>query len=792
MRLTLRTMLAYLDGILDAEDSEDIGKKIEESPFASDLIHRIRDLLRRPSVSVPDMVSQEPSLGPNAVAEYLDNTLPPNRVTEFEKICLESDIHLAEVAACHQILTLVLGEPAEIDPASRQRIYDIPAKTAATAMPYASDSEAEIVLPPPLPSFSTSSLDTDADRKPRPKPTIPDYLREPSKKYRWVSLASAGIVAACILIVLLMALGQFEPGTPLGNVLVSIGLVHDNKQIASDTTKESTKSTPQTSQIESTSPNKAMSVETTPDAKSTPTTPPVAKDSTVPEPAADSGKQADIKQPDAPPVEPVIKTESPPAAEISAAPPEKTTGTGTAASIPQPDTKPEPAATPTTTDNKVPKPDTTSAKDIVATTEKSTTVEPPGTAEVSGSPKTPDDKTTPPSERLGRCMSEDQLLLKSSGKTSDWLRVANKELLTTQQQLLALPAYRPEITLTSVNLSMLGGTELELLPSNEKDPAGLKIRFGRIVTMPVANAGSKLRIVIGERSGTITFDDPEAVVALEVRRIHAPGANPETEPARIRSEFFITTGHVLWDEKDQKTLELSGPARFVIENQSPPILGTSKDFPKWITTEPIGFLERRASDTMAQEMLSKPPSHPAQRSLLELAEQHRQKEVRWLAVKALGYLGYFDTMIVVLDDPAFKLEWSENYINPLREAIACDPPAAAAIRKALENRYPQIAADLYRMLWAYSDNDLASGEDEKLVEFLDNDSLAMRVLSSWNLTEITGIAGTFYKPEQTAAKRQQPIQRWKERLKAKEIRVKPADEKVGNTPRENSSTPGNE
>ena len=125
MRLTLRTLLAYLDDTLPPAEARQIGLKVAENPPAQELVDRIRRVTRRRGLATPPTGNEGSPSDPNTVAEFLSDALPSDQVASFEKTCLDSDVHLAEVAACHQILTLVLSEQVRVPPTARKRMYQL-------------------------------------------------------------------------------------------------------------------------------------------------------------------------------------------------------------------------------------------------------------------------------------------------------------------------------------------------------------------------------------------------------------------------------------------------------------------------------------------------------------------------------------------------------------------------------------------------------------------------------------------------------------------------------------------
>lgn len=183
MKLTLRTLLAYLDDVLEPNEAREIGQKISQSKEAADLVNQIRESMRRRRIGTPELAGPGSGPDPNIVSEYLENVLLPNQVVEYEQLCRRSDMHLAEVAACHKILTMVMGQPIDVSDELRERMYALGAPKEV--QPFAETSKAIPVMANGMAS----------PQSPVPSDGLPEYLTQGRKSGRLWTVLTILIVA---------------------------------------------------------------------------------------------------------------------------------------------------------------------------------------------------------------------------------------------------------------------------------------------------------------------------------------------------------------------------------------------------------------------------------------------------------------------------------------------------------------------------------------------------------------------------------------------------------------------
>jgi hypothetical protein len=291
MRLTLRTLLAYLDGILEKRDADELAEKIQESEFATKQVHRIRDVTKRIRLGAPKVLGQGTGLDPNTVADYLDNTLPAERAPDFEKVCLESDVHLAEVAACHHVLTMVLGEPAEVEPTTRQRMYNLakPGESGIGTIPPPPRKGGDGAPPAGPPELAA----VGAVNTTRRELEVPDYLRQSTGRRFGPLLATVALLAIAAAVALIVGGEDFRRRLGLA------GAPPVSESAQSDTKNPTpVDRSPAPAVIEKVSPTDAAAATQTPKiVEKQPTDDAVSKPAETPEPAEPEPKKEPTPEP---------------------------------------------------------------------------------------------------------------------------------------------------------------------------------------------------------------------------------------------------------------------------------------------------------------------------------------------------------------------------------------------------------------------------------------------------------------------------------------------------------------
>jgi hypothetical protein len=728
MRLTLRTMLAYLDNALlpaDAKvllpaDAEALGKKINESDFASGLVERVKVALKKLRMDAPKVDGKGMGNDANTVAEYLDSSLPQDRVGDFERVCLESDKHLCEVAACHQILTLVLGQPAEVPTNLRDRIY---ALGHPEQMPARHDGAPvgrnDSVKPPPVVRANGQAAPVTVAPL-----EVPEYLRSGRTSSVWplvLTLAATFLIGIGVL----RAIGPFDASHPL------LKLFRGSTQIAAVPPE---KASPTTASNDSKSQAEETNIH--------PSSESAAKESSA---TVETQKQP-ATAPAVSTVTPTVPATAPPAAVASVPP------------VTESATKPADAAVAATVPAAPPSPDPAAiaAAKTAAAAALPQAVRPPPKVEVK-----------PPVE-VGRYTSDGQILAALDPDDGLWYLKPARRALVAGERLAILPTYRPQAALPGVQITFAGEGSVRMQQPVDGGPSRMAVDFGRFVIVPVAAAGEKIALDMAGVKGVATLVDADSSLAIKVARWLPPGADPLTAPGMPVVEIFNLSGRVTWQEAEQEKVEI--PTHFVHiymgidpgENHGP------FQPPEWIDSKSVPPIDRSASLVLAG-LLDANPSKPLILSLQEQATD-RRVEVRSLVARCLALLDEFEPVIHELSDNRQYSFWPTE-VDSLRLALARSPETAAQIKAVLERQRSSDAVDLQRLLSGYSAADLEKGGAAQLVKFLEHEQMDVRVLAFYNLVSITG-EQHLYRPEKPPGQVRGAISSWKERLTSGKIAYK--------------------
>ena len=727
MRLTLRTLLAYMDDLLEPSEAKALGEKVKESPEAQELMERIKDVIRRRRLTAPAVSGPGVDVDANLVAEYLDNTLSPAGVADLEQVCLDSDLHLAEVAACHQILTLVLGEPVGMNPTSRERMYALaptaPVGTATTTVTMAAAPTVPmpVVMKPPAteapvrnPLAPVSAPTTSSVTIPSTAPaafheTIPEYLR-PKSAWR-KSLPYIGVV----LLLAVWGGALFYDPTLMENFFPKAPA-------------------PAVADVEPLTPEDGLDVPA-PDE-------PVTEDAA---PTADGNPE--LTDPEAldPAIEvamvdPVTPETMPP--EASGLDPEPPADAPAAATPDMPETPENPAP-----QVPVAPPVKPAAADKVP--EKVVAVAPV--------------KPLPPKVAVpvAEYVSQEGVVLRYDAERANWYPLPHRAQVYAHDQLAVPEPFSAVWWLGKVRhrATALGPAVLGIGVLNGDIPE-LTLTRGRLILQPAdpRAAGDvplpyEVHLKLPGGNWTVQLMTAETTLGIEVDP-REPDLF-EKAPTHWSARIHLAQGTMRLRGPDEDWRDVNGPESIAL-GQPASDLAAAMTLPSWVLDPKPSTITATNARHVEKEFSVDESAHEALMGLVE----DRRPEISRLAVGCLGLAGDYAILVQTLDRSAHE-EARLEAIRGLRTWLVQTEQAPALLKTELEaSLYPAEAEVVYRLLWGYTDKDARDPQiSAQLVEWLNHDRLAIRELS-WHYIKLYSGRRFDYRADGPIRQRRSAVQQW--------------------------------
>lgn len=686
MRLTLRTLLAYLDDVLSPAETKLMGQKIQESPMAQLLVSRIREVMRRRRLKAPDVFGPEVGIDPNIIGQYLNDTLPAEQYADVERILLASDELLAETAACHQVLTMVT-ETVDLPLEKRERLYALgpvdpnaqliaPNDTAHS--PHSRTPEAITTRSaPPNVRLATAPTHVNDDER---ITTVPDYL----KPAPW---SSKILPVMTVLGLIILCAALIGPGVLNGVRQANVELQRRNNReqpaervAAADLPKPA-------DELSETEPTVNIAANALPkpgelrEEPALPQAPPTTEKDDFEEalPSPDSTAVAAITKPNEMPAE------SPDSDE--------------------PDDKASP-----------PKP-TPLPPEILAEFEV-------------------------------RYTSTDGVIIKSNEKDHSWYMVPQRSDLRPDDLVANLDPFDATLELDKANIraTLVGESIVKFLQPSGVGLQGIGvIGRGKIVLQPLKpdrSTPGRIAIGIGEDIWTLDLMNDETICGLEVMSREATQFNKFHDFYWYQANLYVLSGAVNWTNSAGQVQQIS--QRMVLPI-IPERAATSRPVPINYPSEPIwcDASRRRAQPLRrfsSQFQKSFAADEPVEQTMLSLMKNTPNPKIAELATRCLAAADDFEGLVETLATCGSE-DGRSAAREGLRQWLPMNPNFGPLLKSELDKYYPPDEVEaVYRMLWGFTREDVIGSQvnSRQLAGWLRSPKIEIRELADFWIDRLKG------------------------------------------------------
>ncbi len=710
MRLTLRTLLAYRDGVLDPKDAAVLEAKIKDSSTAQQISQRIEHEMQNRRLAPIPVDAREFGFEANLVAEFLDDTIPMETLPEMERKCLENNTLLSEIGSCHQILSRALSIPAPISAALRQRIRDLPNLPRANRSADANGRIRRMDAPISVDGTNSTPKSTAvvvASTKPMRKSNgelrgsgielhdglgrqVPEYLIGSDRGW----LKSAAVATSLLLALVVVGAIAIGPVDRVRDLLQKKEVMVDADSNAKSSTKKTAAANDDSNLIDS----KAMMDESS-----------VA--------------------PPAPTAEPASTVELAPAVDT------------------------ESSSKATTTD--LPK-----KGEVVDSTSIG---KPPILGVKSRIQWLPETKA-----------STESIVFKFSttdgNSAASWKRMNPGEYLNQGERVVVPPTQRTEMLFEpGIRLLCAGENDLELA----KDVAlpRVVLRSGRLLIFATPDA-QEIEIDCNGVVVSIRFGAADGSCALELQNLWSIFTDEMSQAGKVETQSSVRLFGV--EGSLDYSFKLANPAsggtlsvgQYVDwKNGEATAVHELTEAPWWFRTSINRPIDLPAA-TDLQSALAGKAAETMETQLLDLTN-HRRGETAALAARTRMMLGHYDGLFEpegVFNRKNLHSHW-QSLLAQIPQSLGREEHRAQLVN-AIRSSSPNRLNSILSLLVPPSQEQLSSGADKLLVEALSNPLMDERVLAIHQLTHVTG-KSLGYHPDKNQV---EAIQQWRKLLGKNEIR----------------------